>query len=184
MDAGDAILAESTPVLADDTGQSLHDRLAELAPQALARALPLLERGTAPRIPQPPDHVTRCAKLSRTLARLDWSRPAVDLERLIRAYHPWPGTHTCLPANHGGRLLKIFPPARVVTLPANPDPAHPPRPGQLLAVHRDSILVATGRDALTLTTLQAEGQKRLPARDFLAGTRLEVGQMLGERAPD
>lgn len=174
MDAGDTILAESTPIVPDDTGQSLHDRLAHLAPQALARALPLIENGTAPRFPQPPDRVTRCAKLGRSLALLDWSRPAVELERLVRAYHPWPGTHTCLPATQGGRVLKIFPPSPVVPLPATPAV-----PGEIVAIHRDSIVVAAGHQALTLTTLQAEGQKRLPARDFLAGTRLKVGQVLG-----
>jgi methionyl-tRNA formyltransferase len=183
MDAGDTILSESTPIAADDTGQSLHDRLAHIAPQALARALPLLENGTAPRLPQPPDQVTRCAKLNRAAARLDWSQPAIELERLIRAFHPWPGTHTFLPANHGNRLLKIFPPARIVPLPVHsvaPDPPSAPRPGQIVAVNRDSIVVATGEDALAVTSLQAEGQKRLSARDFLAGTRLETGQVLGE----
>ena len=187
MDAGDMILAESTPIRDDDTGQSLHDRLAELAPLALARALPLLENGTAPRVPQPPDRVTRCAKLSRAQARLDWSRPAADLERLIRAYHPWPGTHTFLPASHGGRLLKVFPPAQVVPLPADPaapGPPSAPRPGQIVAVNRDAIVVATGHHALALTTLQIEGQKRLAARDFLAGTRLEAGQALGSPSPE
>lgn len=185
MDAGDIILAESTPILPDDTGQSLHDRLARLAPVPLARALPLLESGTAPRLPQPPAQVTHCAKLNRDLARLDWSRPAVDLERLIRAYDPWPGTHTTLPASQGGRLLKIFPPVRVTTLPAGPattDGPDVPHPGAIVTVARDAITVATGEQALILSTLQIEGQKRLPARDFLAGTRLEPGQVLGATA--
>ena len=180
MDAGDTLLAESTPISAEDTGQSLHDRLADLAPKALARALPLLENGTAPRQPQPPDRVTHCAKLSRTESRLDWSRPAVELERLVRAYHPWPGTHTFLPADHGSRLLKIFPPTQIVPLPAAPGQPDAHRPGRIIAVDRESITVATGHLALRLTSLQTEGQKRLSAREFLAGTRLEVGQVLGE----
>jgi len=177
MDAGDIILAEKTSGRPDDTGQSLHDRLASLAPRALARALPLLESGTAPRLAQPPDLVTRCAKLSRDLARLDWTRPAVELERLIRAYDPWPGTHTTLPAPLGRKLLKVFPPATVTPLPPPPHPAA--RPGEIIAVDRDRVTVATGHDALVLHALQTEGQKRLTARDFLAGTRLEKGQILG-----
>jgi methionyl-tRNA formyltransferase len=181
MDAGDTILAESIPIEPDDTGQSLHDRLAALAPKALSRALPLIESGTAPRLPQPPDQVTRCAKLSRDLARLDWSRPAAELERLVRAYHPWPGTHTVLPPSLGARLLKVFPPTCVVPTPQSP--ATSPRPGTIIALSRDTVTVATGHHALTLSSLQTEGQKRLPARDFLAGTRLEMGQVLGEPTP-
>jgi len=177
MDAGDLILAEKTPVEPGDTGQSLHDRLAELAPRALARALPLIESGTAPRFPQAPESVTHCAKLNRDLARLDWTRPAVELERLIRAYEPWPGTHTTLPASHGGRTLKVFPPTTVTALP--PTAQRAASAGEIVEVTRDRVTVATGQDALTLSTLQTEGQKRLSARDFLAGTRLETGQVLG-----
>ncbi|MFN0127714.1 MAG: methionyl-tRNA formyltransferase, partial [Verrucomicrobiales bacterium] len=145
MDAGDTILAETTPIDPEETGQSLHDRLASLAPRALARALPLVESGTAPRFPQDPAKVTHCLKLSRDHARLDWSRPAVELECLIRAYHPWPGTHTCLPAEFGTKMLKIFPPTRVTPWPP-PDSTPPtplPSPGTLVAVNRESLAVAT-----------------------------------------
>ncbi len=180
MDAGDTILAESTAILPDDTGQSLHDRLATLAPRALARALPLIESGTAPRFPQDPARVTHCAKLTRDAGALDWAKPAADLERLVRACHPWPGTHTFLPETHGCRLLKIFPPTRVAPWPPPASAGSSnPQPGAIVAVDRDSITVATGRDALIVSTLQAEGQKRLPARAFLAGTHLRQGEKLG-----
>lgn len=171
MDAGDIILAERTPIYPHDTGQTLHDRLAELAPVALARALPLLEAGTAPRLPQDPSRATFCAKLTRASGRLDWSRPAVELERLIRALHPWPGTHTTLPS---GKQLKIFPPAAVLS--ACPAEA----PGTLLpSSHRDRLLVATGEGALAITEVQLEGGRRLAVKDFLAGHRLEPGTRLG-----
>jgi len=178
MDAGDIILAEPTPILPDDTGESLHDRLATLAPVALARALPLLETNTAPRLPQHPDQVTRCAKLTRALGRLNWSQPAAELERLIRAYHPWPGTHTTLPPAFGNRTVKIFPPTRIAPPPA--PGAIDPTPGQITAAHHHTLTVATGTENLALTTLQTEGQKRLPTREFLAGTRLEPGQLFGQ----
>ena len=172
MDSGDIVLAESTVIQPEDTGQSLHDRLASLAATALARALPLIAAGTAPRHPQPAEGVTHCAKLSRDNARIDWTRPAAELERLVRAYHPWPGTHTRLPAAFGGRLLKIFPPVGVTDLPAAHQPA---RPGAIITVTRDAITVAAGSGAVEVRHLQAEGQKRLTAREFLAGTRLEPG---------
>ena len=178
MDAGEMILAGKIPISAEDTGQSLHDRLAQLAPLVLERALPLIEAGTAPSLAQPAPFVTHCAKLTREAGRLDWSRPAVELERLIRAYDPWPGTHTLLPASWGGRILKVFPPVLVVPRPTGAV-AHS---GEILAVDRSTVTVAAGTDALMLHSLQTEGQKRLMVREFLAGTRLEVGQVLGQVA--
>ena len=178
MDAGEMILAGKISITAEDTGQSLHDRLAQLAPLVLERALPLLEAGTAPSLAQPAPFVTHCAKLTREAGRLDWSRPAVELERLIRAYDPWPGTHTLLPASWGGRILKVFPPVMVVPRPT----AAVAHPGEILAVDRATVTVAAGTDALMLHSLQTEGQKRLLVREFLAGTRLEVGQVLGQVA--
>ena len=178
MDAGEMILAGKIPISAEDTGQSLHDRLAQLAPLVLERALPLIEAGTAPSLAQPAPFVTHCAKLTREAGRLDWSRPAVELERLIRAYDPWPGTHTLLPASWGGRILKVFPPVLVVPRPTGVV-AHS---GEILAVDRSTVTVAAGTDALMLHSLQTEGQKRLLVREFLAGTRLEVGQVLGQVA--
>ena len=178
MDAGEMILAGTIPISAEDTGQSLHDRLAQLAPLVLERALPLIEAGTAPSLAQPAPFVTHCAKLTREAGRLDWSRPAVELERLIRAYDPWPGTHTLLPASWGGRILKVFPPVLVVPRPTGVV-AHS---GEILAVDRSTVTVAAGTDALMLHSLQTEGQKRLLVREFLAGTRLEVGQVLGQVA--
>lgn len=176
MDAGEMILAGKIPITAEDTGQSLHDRLAQLAPLVLERALPLLEAGTAPFLAQPAPLVTHCAKLTREAGRLDWSRPAVELERLIRAYDPWPGTHTLLPASWGGRILKVFPPVLVVPRPT----AAVAHPGEIMAVDRATVTVAAGTDALILHSLQTEGQKRLMVREFLAGTRLAVGQVLGQ----
>lgn len=171
MDAGDIILAERTPILPEDTGQTLHDRLAMLAPTALARALPLLEARSAPRLPQDTTRVTFSAKLSRATGRLDWNRPTAELERLIRAMHPWPGTHTTLP---NGRLLKVFPP--VAMLPSAPVT----EPGQVLASpDRHRLAVSTGDGALALSEVQLEGGRRLTVKDFLAGHPLEGGTRLG-----
>ncbi len=174
MDAGDLILAERAPIFADDTGQTLHDRLAQVALVALARALPLLAAGTAPRQPQEAARATFCAKLTRATGRLDWSRPAVELDRLIRACHPWPGTHTTLP---DGRLLKIFPPVAIEPFPAE---ASSSPPGTLLPCPtRSRLFIATGDGALAATHIQLEGGRRLLAREFLAGHPLPEGTRLG-----
>lgn len=161
LDTGDILLMARTPVLADDTGGRLHDRLAALAPVALERALDLLEAGSAPRLRQDSALATHCGKLRREDGRLDWSRSAVELERLVRAYDPWPGTFTRL-AN--GVALKIH---RASVLPATGATA---APGDVLAADsKAGLIVQCGDGWLRLDEVQAEGGRRLPAADFLRG---------------
>ncbi len=161
LDTGDLLLMERTPVLADDTGGRLHDRLAALAPVALERALDLLEAGVAPRVPQDPALATHCGKLRREDGRLDWSRSAVELERLVRAYDPWPGTFTRL-AN--GAALKIH---RASVLQAT---GLAGVPGEVLAADsKTGLIVQCGDGCLRLEEVQAEGGRRLPVAEFLRG---------------
>lgn len=167
LDTGDILLMERLPISADDTGGSLHDKLAALAPAALEQALDLLEAGKAPRTPQDAALATHCGKLRREDGRLDWTRPADELARLIRAYQPWPGTHTVLP---DGRILKIHRAtetgASLSTLP----------PGTLVeASPKSGLVVRCGHACLRLDEVQAEGGKRLAAADFLRGHPLEPG---------
>jgi methionyl-tRNA formyltransferase len=161
LDTGDILLMERTPVLAEDTGGRLHDRLAALAPVALERALDLLEAGTAPRVPQDAILATHCGKLRREDGRLDWSRSAAELERLVRAYDPWPGTFTRL-AN--GAAVKIH---RASALPATGAMAEP---GEVrTADSKAGWIVQCGEGWLRLDEVQAEGGRRLPAAEFLRG---------------
>jgi methionyl-tRNA formyltransferase len=169
MDAGDILLAETTPILPADTGQSLHDRLARIAPKALDRALVELEAGTARRTPQDPASVTHCAKLTREHGRIDWSRPAVEIERVVRAFDPWPGTHTALP---DGRALKIFPRVSV-------GPAAAAGPGTIVEAGPGALVVAAGAGTIGLGDVQVEGQRRLALSEFARGSRLRVGDRLG-----
>ncbi len=170
MDAGDTILAEETAIAAEDTGETLHDRLAEIAAVALARAVPLIEAGTAPRTPQNPAEVTACAKLDRASGRIDWHRSAEEIDRLIRAYHSWPGTGTTLP---DGRSLKIFPPVMIL------DVADSAAPGTVLAGDPLTLTVRCGEGALRLGDVLVEGKKRMTAADFLRGHPLTPGARLG-----
>ena len=116
LDSGDVLLQHGFDLAADETGQSLHDRLAESAPGALAEALELLEKGAAPRLPEDEALVTHVGKLAREDGVLDWSQSAVLLERVIRAFEPWPGTYTHL---GDGRRVKVFPRVAVVEVDAN-----------------------------------------------------------------
>jgi methionyl-tRNA formyltransferase len=169
MDAGDMILAETTPIRPTDTGQTLHERLSLLAPRAIERALPLIEAGTAPRVPQDITQVTHCGRLDRHHGVIDWMRPAEEIERLVRAYHPWPGTSTCLP---GGGRLKIFPPAEVIKDEAG-------EAGMVAGAGRRGLFIGTGNGVLRVENVQPEGKRRMTAAEFLAGHRLERGMRLG-----
>jgi methionyl-tRNA formyltransferase len=164
LDAGDIILARSIPLAADETGGSLHERLAELAPQVLAETLARIADGTAPRIPQDPALVTHISKLERDAGRLDWNLPAMALERRIRAYHPWPGTFTIAQVAGKPQRLKILPPSHPVDRDMTP--------GSLF-ICGGKLVVGCGQGALELTTVQPEGAKAMPAADYLRGRKPE-----------
>ena len=157
----------------DETGQSLHDRLAAAAPAALAEALSLFARGEATREPQDDALATHTGKLTREHGRLDWTRSAVDLGRQVRAFMPWPSSwcRVALP-NGSEKNLKVFPPTQIVPLSESAEA------GSLVAVEPDRMVVATGDQGLALTDVQLEGKKRVSVKDFLRGHALVVGDRL------
>jgi methionyl-tRNA formyltransferase len=167
LDTGDILHITRTPISDSETGASLHDRLALLAPAALEHALDLLAAGAAPRTPQDPALATHIGKLTRAHGRIDWTLPAARIARTIRAYHPWPGTHTQLE----GAQLKIF-----SALP-HPEVTSCPSPGTVLD-SQGKLLVACGTGALELAEVQLEGGKRLPTPAFLRGHPVEPGTRL------
>jgi methionyl-tRNA formyltransferase len=91
LDTGDILLQRTIDIRSDDTGGSLHDRLAQIAPDALLESLQMLAKGSAPRIPQDDNVATYAPKLKREDGKIDWSQPAETIERKIRAFNPWPG---------------------------------------------------------------------------------------------
>lgn len=168
LDTGDVIRQEAVALAPGETGGSLHDRLAELSPALLDRCLQELAAGTAPRMPQDDAMATYAPKLERVDGQLDWSLPADELERRVRAHEPWPGSFTCFRDGRGRvRRLKVFPPTSVG--------AGQGSPGDVVGVRADTIEVATGDGVLGLQELQAEGGRRLGVREFLAGHPVEVG---------
>ena len=165
LDAGDIIHARAIPVEAGDTGGSMHDKLAGLAPDVLMETLAMLADGGAPRVPQDAALVTSIGKLVRDDGRLDWTRPAAELERRIRAYDPWPGTFTTFV--HRGRLmrLKVFP-QTTVTHAAGLAPGG-------VRLDGDVLVVGCGEGALALAEVQPEGGKRMPSAGFARGHEVE-----------
>jgi len=170
MDAGDILMRRETPIAADDTGGTLADRLAHLGAGAIGEALDGLARGTLRAIPQPADEATFAPRIERDQCRLEWQRPAVELERQVRALAPEPSAFTQL----AGRVLKVHRAAVERELPSEAPT------GQIIRAGPDGILVTTGAGGLRLLEVQLEGRRRLSADRFLAGHRLPPGTCLGE----
>lgn len=170
LDTGDILLMDRIPILPTDTGGVLHDKLALAAPASLERALDIIAAGNPPRTPQNNSLATHCGKLKREDGRLDWTRSAVELERLIRAYNPWPGT-SC--------LLFADKPLKVHRATALPDAEVCPVAGTIISADASSgLLISTGSGLLRLDEVQSEGGKRLHVADFLRGHPQEVGSRL------
>jgi methionyl-tRNA formyltransferase len=155
LDTGDIMLKHKTNILPTETGGSLHDRLANIAPETLLAALRLLAEGNAPRIPQDNSLATYAPKLKREDGKIDWSEPAEVIERKIRAFDPWPGAFMKI----DGRTLKIFC-GSVADLRDEP--------GKILRSDKE-LVIAAGTNAVSLGEVQLEGKRRMSVAKFLRG---------------
>ena len=161
LDTGDILLQRKIGVLPMDTGGSLHDRLAQIAPKALLEALKLLAQGNPPRVAQANALASYAPKLRRENGRIDWTEPAKVVERKIRAYNPWPGAFAILTDRPERELkLKILS-AQIVDGKG--------RPGETLCADNRGLIVATGEKALLLQKVQLEGKCGMSAHDFVRG---------------
>ena len=169
LDTGPMLLKVSTPIAAEDTGGSLHDRLASLGPQAVIQAIAGLAAGTLKSEIQDDSLATYAHKLNKDEARLDWSRPAVELERLVRAFHPWPICHSTL----AGDALKVH----AAELGEGSGAV-----GTILAADKSGLTVACGEGSLRLTRLQLPGGKALAFSDLYNSRREQFapGLVLGQ----
>lgn len=169
MDAGldtGAMLARATlPIDDHDTAASLHQRLAELGAREIVRLVQRLAAGDVQATAQDAALATYARKITKDEARLDWTRPAVELDRRIRAFDPFPGAYALL----DGAPLKIW--------RATPG-AGMGAPGSVSALGRQAFTVACGQGALTIHEVQPAGGKRMPARAFLTGHPLAPGMRL------
>jgi methionyl-tRNA formyltransferase len=178
LDTGPMILKRSVPIGPMDTSGVLHDRLAELGATALLEALDGLMSGELRSVPQPAEGVTYAAKIEKSEARIDWERDALDIDRQVRAFNPWPIAETRL----DGEQLRVYA-ARVehsagdarAQVDGSPGIA---APGEIIAVTGDAVLVKCGRGALAITEVQRPGKRPVSARDF-ANTAALTGRRLG-----
>jgi methionyl-tRNA formyltransferase len=167
MDAGDVLLQRAVPITAEHTTESLTAELAGLGAAALTAALAEIRGAGLPATPQDTALVTYAPRLEKDDGRIDWTTDAAAIERMVRAFTPWPSAFTTL----GGRTVKILA-ARVGEGSVDGPPGR-------VELRGDQILVATGAGALEPLTVQAEGRKALPAAAFALGARLGADTRFG-----
>jgi methionyl-tRNA formyltransferase len=164
LDTGPIVTTATTPIGDDDTGQSLHDRLADLGGDLLVRSLPDYLAGRLPPHPQPAEGVSHARKITKDDGRLIWDRPAVELWRRLRAFRPWPGAFCHAEGGGKTRLVKVHD-----AVPCEGSG----QPGERIDGGKGRLVVACGTGALELRILQPEGGRRMEAAAFLAGHPLE-----------
>jgi len=162
LDTGPMLLERVTPIDARETGGTLHDRLSTLGAEAVIEALDAIAAGTAKPVEQPKEGATYAAKIRKEEASIDWSKSAVEIDRHVRAFNPWPIAET----RWNGQQLRVW---EAVPLDKKSSAAA----GTVIATGSDGIEVATGEGTLQLTRVQAAGRKAMPAADFLRAHRPE-----------
>lgn len=163
MDTGPVLARAELDILPTDTSQTLHDKLSALGGQVLRAHLPAYLEGRLAPVPQPEEGVVMAPMIQREDGRIDFARPAVELERRLRAFTPWPGLFT----TWQGQLLKVL--EVQVTQGQG-------APGTVLDVGPGGIEVACGRGALRWVRVQPEGKRAMEVREFLASRKIEKGQ--------
>jgi methionyl-tRNA formyltransferase len=165
LDTGPVLTRRAIPILPDDDFGTLHDRLATLGASLIVQTLQDLERGDLREEPQPADGVTYAAKITRADTVLDWTRPAIELDRAVRAFRPAPGATTQL----RGEPLKVWRASAVEgTAP----------PGEIV-VEGAAVMAGCGFGRLRIDEVQKAGGKRMSVAEFMRGTKVEPGSRFG-----
>jgi methionyl-tRNA formyltransferase len=167
IDTGDMIAKREVRIAEDETGGSLFDKLSVVGAELCVETMEQVENGTAVFTPQKQEESTHVGMISKEMGDIDWKRPAVEIERLIRGLNPWPSAYTYL----NDKQFKIW---RAQVVPG--DAAA--RPGQVIQVGKNELLVQTGEGALSLLEVQLAGKKRMDAGSFLRGYPVEKGSIL------
>jgi methionyl-tRNA formyltransferase len=168
LDAGPIIAQAAVDIAPRETAATLHDKLAQAGADLLPGALLGYLRGEIEPQPQPNEGVTHAPTLQKGAGRIDWAQTADEIDRQVRAYHPWPGTFT----NLGGELLKV--------IGGRPLPgAASGAPPGTLAAWQDGLAAHTGAGLYLLETVQPAGKKPMAGQAFLAGRRDVIGRALG-----
>lgn len=167
LDTGDMLLKKEIDIRPDETGESLHNRLAALGSDLLLETLRLAEEGKLKPVPQKDEDSCYAKMLTKELGHLDMNEDAVKLERYIRGLNSWPSAYT----GYQGKMLKIWR-AEVIRQETGEIP------GTVVEVNKQDFTVQTGKGCLRLLEVQLEGKKRMDAGSFLRGVLVQKGDML------
>ncbi len=170
VDTGDIITSVTTEISPDETGESLFNKLMHAGEELIVSTLDLIESGKALHTPQDETKATYAKILKKEMGLIDFSKSADEIERLCRAFTPWPGVYTYL----DGRMMKI---KKCSVSHETYDAA----PGQIVSVSKDAIGIACSGSVLILERLQPEGKKEMSAHDFLLGNALRPGMVFGDK---
>ncbi|MCA1614092.1 MAG: methionyl-tRNA formyltransferase [Acidobacteria bacterium] len=178
LDTGDIYLQRATPIGDEETAPELLARLAETGAELLGETLARID-SLAPR-PQRDEDATHAPVLKREDGLIDWSLTAAEIARRVRGFQPWPNAHTVFRAQR----LAVWRAHPIETddgqAHREPGEASGREPGEVCAARGDELTVACGgRARLRLLEVQAEGKRRMAARDFVNGTRVAEGERLG-----
>ena len=174
LDTGDMIMKTEVPVSEDETGETLHEKLSAAGAALCVETLRALEDGTAVFEKQGESPTAYARMLTKELGNIDWTEPAVRIERLVRGLNSWPSAYTYW----NGKLMKIW---RAEVLQTQPEDAGDIRPGTIAAVGRDSFTVRTGDGDLRILEVQMPGKKRMETGAFLRGNTMETGDVLSRK---
>ena len=170
LDTGDILTQRATPIRDEDNAATLHDRLAQIGAELLVQTIPDYVAGKIWPRPQPHELATHVAKIKKEDGRIDWQQPARATWNRIRAFTPWPGAFTFLPAQPQPQLLKIWQ-AEVASGQGTA--------GDVLSADKNGIVIGCGDGLLRVTSLQREGGRRMSSQEFLAGHPMMPGTKLG-----
>lgn len=167
IDTGDMIEKVEVPLDKEETGGSLFDRLAEEGAKLCVHTMSEIEAGRATYTKQDESEATHTSMIKKQFGKIDWTKSAVEIERLVRGLNPWPSAYTSL----NGKTLKIW---RASVEEADSGA----KAGTIVSIAKDEIAVQTGKGILLLQEVQLEGKKRMPVDAFLRGYQLEKGVLL------
>ncbi len=168
LDSGDIIAKRSVVIHPHFTAGDLHNALMVLGAELLLETLEAVETNTVKRVPQNGDQATYCTLISKEMARIDWNLPAVQIERMVRAYNPWPMAFTTLE----GEAFKI-----VEATVSSDETYH--EPGIVVSADAQGIVIQTGQGVLNVRTIQPPSSKRMSVQAYLSGHKLTTGTFFG-----
>ncbi|MDU0112203.1 methionyl-tRNA formyltransferase [Psychrosphaera aquimarina] len=157
LDTGDMLLVEKCDITDQDTSSSIYEKLQLIGPNALTKTVDQIEAGTTTPVKQDDALATYAHKLTKQEALIDWTFPAIEVERAIRGYQPWPVAYT----NLSGNTVKVLQ-AEIVTFSDKPA-------GEIISADKTGITVATASGAIKITQLQPQGKKPMSVTDFING---------------